>query len=197
MDGRLMRILAYILFGGGIMAAISGAAKLPAAIPEGTTPTFLDRFPDTLPEFTIAFIATVVGLIIWWKDVFAQRKANQAAESDESNPLTILASLAPQLSDLAERIDNLDSNAIITQVEHILEHTVLPFAEARQKLFDRLGMRAGADLLVTAAYGERMLNRTWSAAADGHLVEARSSFREAAQAFDEAAAMVPAAPASA
>lgn len=192
-----MRILAYILFGGGIMAAISGAAKLPAAIPEGIAPTFLDRFPDTLPEFTIAFAATVFGLIIWWKDVFAQRKANQAAETDESNPLTILASLPPQLSDLADRIDNLDGNAIIAQVEHILEHTVLPFAEARQKLFDRLGMRAGADLLVTAAYGERMLNRTWSAAADGHLVEARSSFREAAQAFDEAAAMVPATPASA
>lgn len=186
-----MRTLAYILFGGGIMAAISGAAKLPTAIPEGATPTFLDRFPDTLPEFTIAFIATVVGLIIWWKDVFAQRKVNQAAETDESNPLTLLAGLAPQLSDLADRIDHLDSSAIISQVEHILEHTVLPFAEARQKLFDRLGMRAGADLLVTAAYGERMLNRTWSAAADGHLVEARSSFREAAQAFDEAAAMVP------
>jgi hypothetical protein len=187
-----MRILAYILFGGGIMAAISGAAKLPTAIPEGTTPAFLDRFPDTLPEFTIAFIATVVGLIIWWKDVFAQRKASQAAEGDESNPLTILASLAPQLSDLAGSIDKLDGPAIIARVEKILEHTVLPFAEARQKLFDRLGMRVGADLLITAAYGERMLNRSWSAAADGHLVEARSSFREAAQAFDEAAAMVPA-----
>ena len=186
-----MRILAYILFGGGIMAAISGAAKLPAAIPEGTTPTFLDRFPDTLPEFTIAFIATVVGLIIWWKDVFAQRKANQAAESDESNPLTLLAGLAPQLSDLASSIDQLEGEAITAHVEQILEHTVLPFAEARQKLFDRLGMRAGADLLVTAAYGERMLNRTWSAAADGHLTEARSSFREATQAFDEAAAMLP------
>lgn len=173
------------------MAAISGAAKLPAAIPEGTTPTFLDRFPDTLPEFTIAFIATVVGLIIWWKDVFAQRKANQAAESDESNPLTLLAGLAPQLSDLASSIDQLDGEAITARVEQILEHTVLPFAEARQKLFDRLGMRTGADLLVTAAYGERMLNRTWSAAADGHLTEARSSFREATQAFDEAAAMLP------
>lgn len=192
-----MRILAFILFGGGIMAAISGAAKLPAALPEGGTLTFLDRFPDTLPEFTIAFMATVVGLFIWWKDVFAQRKANQAAEGDESNPLTILAGLAPQLSDLAGSIDNLDGPAIIARVEQILEHTVLPFAEARQKLFDRLGMRAGADLLVTAAYGERMLNRTWSAAADGHLVEARSSFREAAQAFDEAAAMVPASGSSA
>ena len=173
------------------MAAISGAAKLPAAIPEGATPTFLDRFPDTLPEFTIAFIATVVGLIIWWKDVFAQRKANQAVESDESNPLTLLAELAPQLSDLASSIDQLEGEAITARVEQILEHTVLPFAEARQKLFDRLGMRTGADLLVTAAYGERMLNRTWSAAADGHLTEARSSFREATQAFDEAAAMLP------
>ncbi|MGZ0173446.1 MAG: hypothetical protein ACKVHE_28310 [Planctomycetales bacterium] len=186
-----MRILAYILFGGGIMAAISGAAKLPAAIPEGTTPTFLDHFPDTLPEFTIAFLATVVGLVIWWKDVFAQRKANQDNDSDKSNPLTLLAGLIPQLHELAGSIDELDGDTIIKRVEHILEHTVLPFAEARQKLFDRLGMRAGADLLVTAAYGERMLNRTWSAAADGHLPEARTSFREAAQAFDEAAAMLP------
>jgi hypothetical protein len=187
-----MRILAYILFGGGIMAAISGAAKLSAALPEGVKPAFLDRFPDTLPEFSIAFIATVVGLVIWWKDVFAQRRANQDNDSDESNPLKLLAGLIPQLRDLAGKIDELDSDAIIAHVEQILEHTVLPFAEARQKLFDRLGMRAGADLLVTAAYGERMLNRSWSAAADGHLIEARSSFREAMQAFDEAAAMVPA-----
>jgi hypothetical protein len=156
------------------MTAISGAAKLPTALPEGVKPAFLDRFPDTLPEFSIAFIATVVGLAIWWKDVFAQRKANQDNDSE-----------------LAGKIDDLDGDAITARVEQILEHTVLPFAEARQKLFDRLGMRAGADLLVTAAYGERMLNRSWSAAADGHLVEARSSFREATQAFDEAAAMVP------
>ncbi len=186
-----MRILAYILFGGGIMAAISGAAKLPATIPEGAKPALLDRFPDTLPEFSIAFTATVIGLIIWWKDVFARRKANQKNDSDESNPLKLLAGLIPQLRELTGKIDELDSDTIIAHVEQILEQTVLPFAEARQKLFDRLGMRVGADLLVTAAYGERMLNRSWSAAADGHLVEARSSFREATQAFDEAAAMVP------
>lgn len=185
-----MRILAIILFSGGIMSAISAAAKLPAAMPDGSDPAFLDRFPDTLPAFTIAFLATVAGLVIWWKDVFAQRNAGQIDANDESNPLTLLAGLAPQLRELGDSIDSLDGNAITERVEKILEHTVLPFAEARQKLFDRLGMRAGADLLVTAAYGERMLNRTWSAAADGHLVEARSSFREATQAFDEAAAMV-------
>ena len=51
-----MRILAIILFSGGIMSAISAAAKLPAAMPEASDPTFLDRFPDTLPAFTIAFL---------------------------------------------------------------------------------------------------------------------------------------------
>lgn len=187
-----MRTLAIILFSGGIMAAISGAAKLPAPIPEGADPSFLDQFPDTLPLFTVAFLTTVGGLVIWWKDVFAHRKSRQDDDTDESNPLTLLAGLSPQLHELANSIDELDGQAITDRVEQILAHTVLPFAEGRQKLFDRLGMRAGADLLVTAAYGERMLNRTWSAAADGHLIEARSSFQEAILAFDEAAAMVPA-----
>jgi len=187
-----VRILSYLLFGGGIMVAISGAAKLPPAMPEGVKPAFLDRFPDTLPEFTVGFLVTVIGLVIWWRDVFAQRKATRDNDRNGSNPLTLLAGLIPQLHELSGLIDELDGDDIITRVEHLLEHTVLPFAESRQKLFDRLGMRAGADLLVTAAYGERMLNRTWSAAADGHLVEARNSFREATQAFNEAAAMIPA-----
>lgn len=178
------------------MAAISAAAKLPAPLPEGEPVSFLDRFPDTLSGFAVAFLITVAGLVFWWKDVFAQRKTGQVDTGDQSNPLTLLAGLTPQLRELADSIDSLDGKAITARVEQILEHTVLPFADARQKLFDRLGMKAGADLLVTAAYGERMLNRTWSAAADGHLVEARTSFREAILAFDEAAAMLPERPSS-
>ena len=55
---------------------------------------------------------------------------------------------------------------------------------------DLIGMSHGAEILVATAYGERMLNRVWSAAADGYLEEARSSFREASSAFDEAATMM-------
>jgi hypothetical protein len=185
-----VKYLAYALFAGGIMLAISGAAKLPAPIPEGTEPVFLDQFPDTWPVFLVGFVATVTGLVIWWKDVFASRAVLKNDDSDGANPLSLLESLLPQLRQLAEEIDELEGTDIAERVEHLLEHTVLPFAESRQRLFDRLGMRVGAEILITAAFGERMLNRTWSAAADGYLEEARNSFRDGAAAFEEAARMV-------
>jgi len=188
-----VKYLAYALFGGGIMLAISGAAKLPIPIPEGTEPVFLDQFPDTWPVFLVGFVATVTGLVIWWKDVFASRAELQNDDSDAANPLSLLEGLLPQLRELAEELDGMDGMDIADRVEHLLAHTVLPFAESRQKLFDRLGMRVGAEILITAAFGERMLNRTWSAAADGYLEEARNSFRDGAAAFEEAARMVDAA----
>lgn len=180
-----MKYLAWALFAGGIMLSITGAAKLPDPSSEQTG--LLADFPDTWPIFAGGFAATVVGLGIWWADVFAHRAAQHADESDGSNPLTLLAGLLPQLRNLSDEIDSLGSDALTARVEDILEHTVLPFSESRQKLFDRLGMRLGAELLVTAAFGERMLNRTWSAAADGHLEEARSSFKDGVVAFEEAA----------
>ena len=47
-------------------------------------------------------------------------------------------------------------------------------------------MDEGAQILVTMAYGERMLNRAWSASADGHIQEARGCIPEALAAFEEA-----------
>lgn len=183
-----MKYVAYILFAGGIMLAISGAARLPPERPAAAVDVpFAAKFPDTLPEFTAGMMATVIGLVLWWRDVFAQRAVSSADERDSSNPLVLLQGLIPQLRALGKEIDKLDWEDITQRVEHLLEHTVLPFAEGRQKLFDRLGMSVGAEVLVTAAYGERMLNRTWSAAADLHLPESRSSFHEAVAAFEDAA----------
>ena len=52
-------------------------------------------------------------------------------------------------------------------------------------------MEKGAEILVTLAFGERMMNRVWSAAADGHLPEATASLNESTDAFIEAAALLP------
>ena len=43
---------------------------------------------------------------------------------------------------------------------------------------------------MTVAYGERMLNRTWSAAADEHLPEARAVLPDAVDALEEAARLI-------
>ena len=54
-------------------------------------------------------------------------------------------------------------------------------------------MERGAEILVTAAYAERMLNRVWSASADGHLPEAGASLTEAAEAIQQTAELAAAA----
>ena len=51
-------------------------------------------------------------------------------------------------------------------------------------------MDKGAEVLVVVAYGERMLNRVWSAAGDEHLLEARTCLPEAQEAFAEAVALL-------
>lgn len=186
-----MRVVAYVLFAGGVMLAISGAAKLPD-VEASAAESFMDRFPDSWPVFAVGFALTVAGLVIWWKDEFAQRAAHHADDSDGSNPLALLRGLVPQLHELSNDFGKLSANEVTSRVEHLLEHTVLPFAEGRQKVISWMGMSAGADLLVTAAFGERMLNRVWSAAADGHLAEARSSLTEAVGAFEQAQQQLPA-----
>jgi hypothetical protein len=48
------------------------------------------------------------------------------------------------------------------------------------------GMAKGAEILVTVAHGERILNRVWSAASDDHLPEAVKCYDEAFSALQEA-----------
>lgn len=185
-----MRIVAYILFAGGVMLAISGAAKLPD-VEASAAESYIDRFPDSWPVFAVGFCLTVAGLVIWWKDEFAERAAHHADDSDGSNPLVLLRGLVPQLHELSGEFSQLNATQVADRVEHLLEHTVLPFAEGRHKIISWMGMSAGADLLVTAAFGERMLNRAWSAAADGHLEESRNSLTEAVGAFEQAQQQLP------
>ena len=77
--------------------------------------------------------------------------------------------------------------ASLETIDTLLQAHVLPLGDARQQILDQLGLKAGAELLVTMAYGERMYNRTWSALADGHLDEAHQVFNDGTEAFREAA----------
>lgn len=168
-----------VLFTLGIIIAISGAAKPPAP---GET------FPDTFPVFIAGFLAAVAGVEIWWGHrTILRLLAGDADDDAPDNPLVALGQLVPALRDFHADIDTLDAADIEERVEKISTDYIAPFVEGRQLLIDRLGLKEGSNLLVTAATGERMLNRTWSAAADGHLEEARNSCQEAVAAFEDAA----------
>ena len=99
----------------------------------------------------------------------------------------------PEAQKLAAEIGELDATTICDRVEAFLVEWLLPLAEVRQRFIDRLGMAKGAEILVSLAYAERLFNRVWSAAGDGHLPEARRVMPEAVEGLEEAAKLAAAA----
>lgn len=209
-----MKILGFLTFVVGIIVTISAGAKLPSPpdFPShDVVASWIDRvvpgadvssqFPDTLADFVKGVVLSVIGLTMWWKVVLKERHASRSASGSDAsavtNPVTILQQLQDNLTSTLGELDSLVKSDLQARISAVIDSHVTPLAEARHRIIDRFGMSKGADILVATAYGERMLNRVWSAAADGYIDEARSSFREAATAFDEAAAKMTPLPADA
>lgn len=173
-----MGAVGFALFAVGVAMAVVGGAKAPV---EGTD------WPDTLVLFGIGAALSVVGLVLWHT---ANRKAAKEAANAggaEADPSALMVALQGPLDALGAEIPDLSTVQICERVDVLLTEYVLPFAEVRQKVVSRFGMEKGAEILVTVAYGERLLNRVWSAAGDGHKPEASKCFPEAQGAFHEAA----------
>ena len=169
---------APFVFGLGVIVAIASAAKLPM---DGGS------WPDTLPVFGFAAVLCALAIFFWRKEISAARKDELESQTGaENSPEVLMSGLMAPLTDFVSQIGDMDADAICARVDSLLETYVLPFAEGRQKVLDSLGMEKGAEVLVVVAYGERMLNRTWSAAGDGHLPEACASLPESVEAFKEA-----------
>ena len=168
-----------LTFGAGILIAIASAAKLPAA--SGV------KWPDTLPVFLFGSLLSAIGIFLWRQAKAKERAANLAGADDTRvNPFERLEKSIAPMAALEATLANIEGEPLCNKVDEILGDYVHPIAENRQTIIDKLGMNRGAELLVLLSYGERMLNRTWSAAADEHTPEAHSSYQEAVAAFREA-----------
>jgi len=180
-----------ITFFVGVLVAAGAGAKLPAkAVVDSGAPA--SAWPDTLPIFVLGVLIAVVGQFMWRKTLKAtiQAENQKEGEGSDKDPFVLLASAMGPLEKLERDIHGLKSAQICERVDEILDKYVHPFVEVRQKLINRLGMDAGAEILVTVAYGERMLNRVWSAASDNHRPEACTVLPDAVDAFEEAEVLI-------
>jgi hypothetical protein len=166
------------LFTAGILVSIAASAKLPEA--QG-------QFPDTLPIFIVAALTGALGIFLWRKQIKLEQEQSED-DPNAVNPFERLQSLQAPLAKLGADAAGLSTPELCDRVDAILQEYVIPFALARHKVIEKLGMDKGAEILVVVAYGERMLNRAWSAAADEHAPESISSILEALEAFKEVAA---------
>ena len=165
--------LGPILFAAGIVMAVIAGAKAP---PENAA------WPDTLPLFVLGTVLTIVGLVLWRR---AEKGDGVLEESTTDSALSKLHTLTENLRLQSPKWKELDCTKLNEAITLFQEQYVRPFVDTRQQIIDLFGMQKGSEIMIACSYGERMLNRVWSATADNHLKEAQSSLQEAVHAFEE------------
>ena len=83
-----------------------------------------------------------------------------------------------------------DQLAIHQRIDAELMGDIDSFVEARESLIPKLGMQRYADIMSPFANGERLLNRAWSASADGYVDEVRSCVAAARVELERAAELL-------
>jgi len=170
-----MRITGFLLFIVGIVGALISAAKLPVAG---------GAWSDILYFYVEAIAVALVGLLLLhWPKTLSE---NLVSHIDSSHVMDLLPDLVAEMQNLRPSIKELDCVEIATQVKNLLNTYVLPFAARRQDIILALGQAQSVDVLLTAAQGERLLNRIWSAASDGHKFEIIVTYPKALAAFKTA-----------
>jgi hypothetical protein len=238
----MMRLIAYALFGIGIIAAIVGGAKLPAKQVEylqqirpfdvklaaveaelktvdqvksleetkasltksrdeigGWPPEKKgERFSNAVPVFCVGVGIAIVGIVLWRNDIRDRRVTTQAEQAEGELPdteaRTTAADTAPgyiisvqqAIETLMSMMNKASHQELLDEVDKVLSEHVTPFVELRERLIEEMGLSRAAPIMLYMASGERLLNRAWSAEADGYRHESVDAIDEAAGSFREA-----------
>lgn len=178
---KMFRIVGISLFVTGSIAAITAAAKVP---PAGTS-----WVTAISPTFIAGLAWAIIGNIIWHRSerkiVLGQLEEHK--NDTEKSPLGMLKSTVPAIELLYQKAQTLQGMELCEEVDKVLDQYVHPFTEKRKTFMDILGQAKGAEILLDVAYGERMLNRVWSAASDGYHQEALNSLVESLNNYKKAA----------
>lgn len=117
----------------------------------------------------------------------------EATSTDEESPEAAIAEIRRSLEELRDEVRRGGDERQVRQdiVRHVGEMQLThlrAFADNRTRLVAKLGMSGYAALMDRFALGERMLNRAWSTAADGHLPEATRCLDAAVEPFRDVSA---------
>ncbi len=133
----------------------------------------------------------IVGMVI-----LRNARASEAENAGEKHVAdvetlrTSLASLIGKVSGLESTSDDEAQLEIHHRIDAELLDDINTFVEARESMIPRFGMQRYADIMSPFANGERLINRAWSASADGYVDEVRTCVRNARLEWETAAALL-------
>lgn len=171
-------MIGKVLFGIGSIMAITAGAKVPEASAQWST---------VLPYFFGGIMLAVGGNVLWHKD--EKKNVQEMLEKhrdSEDNPINVLGRTVTEIERLQKNFSSLTNQSVCDEIDRISEEFIHVFTDKRKTVMDILGMEKGAEVLLTVAYGERLLNRVWSACSDHHRPEAEKSLARSVENYQKA-----------
>ena len=165
------------LFTISIIVALISAAKLPIS---------QQTWSDQLVIYAIAILFALLGLWLLRRAPIILSNCSTVTAQPQCLYLELLQQLLAEMQDLKPHLEHSDRTATLNKVQILLEKYIIPFTTQQPEIFQQLGRTQGIKIIMIIALGERLLNRVWSAACDGHFSEASHSYLKALAAFEEA-----------
>jgi hypothetical protein len=136
----------------------------------------LGVFPDTTWLWALSMACAALGVFLWRVDSIQKAKNDLHNSSGQFDPIELIRNAYDATMQVNSELLAFDLQALNQKSIQIIEDFFLPLEESRRLLLTRFGMKDGALLLSHLAFAERNLNRSVSAASDGHLPEAQRCF---------------------
>lgn len=172
-----MTLLARILFIGGFCVATIGGGGFAEPLED-----------NALLLFIGGLAAVLVGGLMLRRAAHAQAHEKSDDGLSEEGLVTALTGLAADAKRLQEDAPSLDSKALCTGLDELLQGTCFDLGSHNEDYMRVLGNATYTRYWDGFAVGERLLARAWSMAADGALEEARAELPKACRNLDRAAA---------
>ncbi|MEZ4453246.1 MAG: hypothetical protein R3B09_27535 [Nannocystaceae bacterium] len=160
-----LRIVGQVLMWIGVIAAALVSVRVADAI--------------AWPHYAGALGLGALGVVL------IRRGARQGADAHAQiaeGLATLRSSLALVLRGVDELVaagESIDVYAVKDRIDRDLADALARFADARESMIPAFGLDAYAEIMSAFASGERMLNRAWSASADGYLDEVQTCLQRA------------------
>ena len=122
----------------------------------------------------------VVGMVLLR---LARSAALELAGDKHAEDVEVLRDSLATLIDKVKAFEAASTDEDQLTVHHRIDAELMEdisnFVDARESMIPRLGMQRYADIMSPFANGERLINRAWSASADGYVDEVRSCIADA------------------
>lgn len=164
MTGWVGQALLWLGFLGGSFAAVLRLEN--EAAPWQTIPWLL---------YLGCTVVGSTGVVLLRREKSAQRSESAASEIGLERVCEQLHRAADHVSELEQKLADMTCEEVLEFIDDRCTPVLTEFADNRMVISNRFGTTRYASVMTEFASGERYLNRSWSAAADGYVDEVARS----------------------